>query len=105
MQELIKQSEVDNQKAFVDTLAVAKTEKTAKDFLIELIPTNPIKAMAEDKYLQIIVFTIFLGVVINLVGEKAKPIKEIINSGAAIFFRTIEIIYCQVSSVVEIILL
>jgi Na+/H+-dicarboxylate symporter len=92
MQELIQQSETDNNKAFSDTLAVAKTEKSAKDFLIELIPTNPIKAMADDKYLQIIVFTIFLGVVINMVGDKAQPLKDIINSGAAVFFRTIEII-------------
>jgi Na+/H+-dicarboxylate symporter len=92
MQELIKQSETDNKKAFEDTLSVAKTNKTAKDFLIELIPTNPIKAMADDKYLQIIVFTIFLGIVINMVGEKAKPVKEIINASSAIFFRTIEII-------------
>ena len=92
MQELIKQSESDNKKAFEDTLTVAKTNKTAKDFLIELIPTNPIKAMADDKYLQIIVFTIFLGIVINMVGEKAKPIKDIINSASAIFFKTIEII-------------
>lgn len=92
MQELIKQSETDNKKAFEDTLTVAKTNKTAKDFLIELIPTNPIKAMADDKYLQIIVFTIFLGIVINMVGEKAKPVKEIINASSAIFFRTIEII-------------
>ncbi|MFM6973416.1 MAG: dicarboxylate/amino acid:cation symporter, partial [Alphaproteobacteria bacterium] len=57
-----------------------------------LIPTNPIKAMADDKYLQIIVFTIFLGIVINMVGDKAKPIKEIINSASAVFFRTIEVI-------------
>ncbi|NCA28917.1 MAG: dicarboxylate/amino acid:cation symporter [Proteobacteria bacterium] len=92
MQELIKQSETDNKKAFEDTLTVAKTNKTAKDFLIELIPTNPIKAMTDDKYLQIIVFTIFLGIVINMVGEKAKPIKDIINSASAIFFKTIEII-------------
>ncbi len=92
MQELIKQSETDNKKAFEDTLTVAKTNKTAKDFLIELIPTNPIKAMADDKYLQIIVFTIFLGIVINMVGDKAKPIKEIINSASAVFFRTIEVI-------------
>jgi Na+/H+-dicarboxylate symporter len=92
MQELIKQSETDNKKAFEDTLSVAKTNKTAKDFLIELIPTNPIKAMADDKYLQIIVFSIFLGIVINMVGEKAKPVKEIINASSAIFFRTIEII-------------
>ncbi len=92
MQELIKQSETDNKKAFDDTLNVAKTNKTAKDFLIELIPTNPIKAMADDKYLQIIVFTIFLGIVINMVGDKAKPVKEFINASSAIFFRTIEII-------------
>lgn len=92
MQELIKQSETENKKAFEDTLNVAKTNKTAKDFLIELIPTNPIKSMADDKYLQIIVFTIFLGIVINMVGDKAKPLKDIINSGSAVFFKTIEII-------------
>jgi Na+/H+-dicarboxylate symporter len=92
MQELIKQSETDNKKTFDDTLNVAKTNKTAKDFLIDLIPTNPIKAMADDKYLQIIVFTIFLGIVINMVGDKAKPVKEFITASSAIFFRTIEII-------------
>lgn len=92
MQELIHQSESGNKKAFEDTLNVAKTNKTAKDFLIELIPTNPIKAMADDKYLQIIVFTIFIGIIINSVGDKAKPIKDLINSSSAIFFKTIEVI-------------
>ena len=92
MQELIQQSETGNKKAFEDTLNVAKTNKTAKDFLIELIPTNPIKAMADDKYLQIIVFTIFIGIIINSVGDKAKPIKDLINSSSAIFFKTIEVI-------------
>lgn len=92
MQELIHQSETGNKKTFEETINVAKTNKTAKDFLIELIPTNPIKAMADDKYLQIIVFTIFIGIIINSVGDKAKPIKDLINSSSAIFFKTIEVI-------------
>jgi Na+/H+-dicarboxylate symporter len=92
MQELIHQTETTNKKAFDDTVNVAKNTKSAKDFLIELIPTNPIKAMADDKYLQIIVFTIFVGIVINLIGEKGKPVKELIVSFSAIFFKTIELI-------------
>jgi len=74
--------------------AVAVTAKTPtiSEFLIGLIPTNPINAMANDNFLQIIIFSIFTGVVINLVGEKAKPLKEIIYSTSQVTFKMIELI-------------
>lgn len=76
------------------SLAGVVTSKTPtiSEFLIGLIPTNPINAMANDNFLQIIIFSIFTGVVINLVGEKAKPLKEIIYSTSQVTFRMIEII-------------
>lgn len=48
--------------------------------------------MATDNFLQIIIFSIFTGIVINMVGEKAKPLKEIIYSASQVTFRMIEII-------------
>ncbi len=62
------------------------------DFLVALIPTNPIKSMAEGKFLQIIIFSIFTGITINIVGEKARPVKEVIHSAAQVSFKMIEMI-------------
>lgn len=62
------------------------------EFLINLIPVNPIHSMATDNFLQIIIFALFTGISINLVGEKAKPVKLIIHSFASVAFKMIEII-------------
>lgn len=69
-----------------------KTPPTISEFLIGLIPTNPINAMASDNFLQIIIFSIFTGITINLVGEKAKAVREVIFSASQVCFRMIEII-------------
>ena len=62
------------------------------DFFLNIIPTNPIHAMATDSFLQVIFFAIFIGAAINSVGSKAVIIKEIIDSGAQIMFKAIEFI-------------
>jgi len=73
-------------------IVASSTPPSVSQFLLALIPTNPINAMASDHFLQIIIFSIFAGITINLVGSKAQPIKDIINSGAAVMFKMIEII-------------
>ncbi len=73
-------------------VATVKAAPSIAEFLIGLIPTNPINAMATDNFLQIIIFSIFTGIVINTVGDKAKPLKEIIYSTSQVTFRMIEII-------------
>jgi Na+/H+-dicarboxylate symporter len=82
--------------AILDTTAqpilAAKTPPSISEFLLNLIPTNPINAMANDNFLQIIIFSIFTGVVINLLGDKSKPLKEVIFSASQVFFKMIEII-------------
>ncbi len=70
----------------------SKTPPSIIEFLIGLIPTNPIHAMATDNFLQIIIFSIFTGIVINTVGEKARPLKEFIYSASQVSFKMIEII-------------
>ncbi len=74
------------------TQVEAKTPPAISEFLIGLIPTNPINAMAHDNFLQIIIFSIFTGIVINIVGDKAKPVKDLIHSASQVTFKMIEII-------------
>lgn len=69
-----------------------KTPPTVTEFLLGLIPTNPLNAMVTDNFLQIIVFSIFTGITINLIGEKAKPLKEVIYSASQMSFKMIELI-------------
>jgi Na+/H+-dicarboxylate symporter len=74
------------------TVLANRTPPSITEFLIGLIPTNPIHAMASDNFLQIIIFSIFTGIVINTVGEKARPLKEFIYSASQVSFKMIEII-------------
>jgi len=45
-----------------------------KDFITHLVPASMIQAMAENEILQIVVFSVFIGVAITAVGEKAAPL-------------------------------
>lgn len=72
-------------------LTIKETPSVA-DFLLALIPTNPLAAMTNDSFLQIIVFSIFTGIVVNMVGDKAKPLKDLIYATSQVTFRMIEII-------------
>jgi len=44
------------------------------DILLEIVPTNPFKAVAEGKMLQIIFFAIIVGIVVNYIAEERKKI-------------------------------
>lgn len=71
---------------------IAKAPPTVTEFLLNLIPVNPLNSMVNDNFLQIIVFSIFTGITINLIGEKAKPLKEVIYSASQMAFKMIELI-------------
>ncbi len=68
------------------------TPPAITDFLLNLIPKNPIHAMAEDHFIQIIIFSIFTGITINLIGKKGDPLREVINSASQVMFKMIEMI-------------
>ncbi len=53
---------------------VARTGFNLKDFITHLVPASMIEAMATNEILQIVVFSIFVGVAITAVGEPAKPL-------------------------------
>ncbi|WP_369812367.1 dicarboxylate/amino acid:cation symporter [Alkalimonas delamerensis] len=55
--------------------------------LTNLIPTNPVAALASGNVLQIIVFAVLVGIAINVVGEKAEPMKKVMEAGAEIMYQ------------------
>ncbi|MDQ0252863.1 Na+/H+-dicarboxylate symporter [Evansella vedderi] len=54
--------------------------------LLNIIPTNPFAALAEQNILQIIFFAVAVGIAITVVGEKAKPVQAFFDGFSTIMF-------------------
>ena len=63
-----------------------------QDVLVNIIPSNPFVAMEKGDMLQIIVFAIFLGIGITMVGAKAKPVEDFFNGLAEVTYKIIDMI-------------
>lgn len=57
------------------------------DTLLNIIPTNPIKALADGNMLQIIAFALILGGGIVALGDKGKPLFEFFDSLAEATYK------------------
>lgn len=62
----------------IESIDVSASESTSLvQTLFEMVPRNPIQAMAEGNMLQIIVFAILVGIAISVLGDKAKKVQEL----------------------------
>lgn len=77
---------------------IAEASKQLKSgplqFMVDMVPDNAIKAMSENKsMLQVIFFTIFLGISMLLIGEKnAKPLKDFFDSLNEVVLKMVDLI-------------
>ena len=76
----------------LDSTAEAREAPSIVETLLNIVPTNPIQAMAEANMLQIIFFALFLGIGITLVGDKAKPLLSFFDSLAEVSYKIVAII-------------
>ena len=67
-----------------------RKETSIIDILVGIVPPNIIRAMAEDNILQVVVFAIFVGVMLNRLGDKVKNLTDLCKSAAVLVFRMIE---------------
>lgn len=80
------------------SIPIAKAAVQAKEapplssVLVNMVPTSPIQAMANADMLQIIVFALFLGVGITLVGHRAKPVESFFDGLAEISYKIVGLI-------------
>lgn len=72
--------------ATLDTKAIANYTAAASksggfvDFLVNMVPSSIVEALAKNDILQILVFGIFFGVALSHMGRKAKPVVDLLDT-------------------------
>lgn len=61
-------------------------------FFTSMFPTSIIQSMADGNLLQIVVFSIFFALAICTIGQKAKPVMDLLNSVCQIMFKFTEFV-------------
>lgn len=70
-----------------DAAAKSKDMPSVIDTLLNIVPKNPVAALASGNILQIIAFAIITGIAINFVGIKADPLERVFEAGAEVMYK------------------
>ena len=65
---------------------------TLDNFIDHVIPTSVVKAMADNEILQIVVFAVFVGTAIAMLGKKSPRVMELAEEGAAIMLKVTTVV-------------
>ncbi|MBB6444993.1 cation:dicarboxylate symporter family transporter [Bacillus benzoevorans] len=77
--------------SYVDTAEKTESHSMAETF-VNIVPTNPIKAVAEGDMLAIIFFSVVFGLGLAAIGDKGKPVLRFFQGTAdAMFYVTNQI--------------
>jgi Na+/H+-dicarboxylate symporter len=63
-----------------DVPEVVRTQVTIGSILLNMVPANPVKAMAEMQILPLIVFSLLFGAVLTTMGKRGKPLVDLFDS-------------------------
>ena len=66
---------------------LAATDFSLKEFVTHLVPKSFFEAMSDNEILQIVVFSLFTGVAITAIGEKAAPLLRGIEALAQVMLQ------------------
>jgi Na+/H+-dicarboxylate symporter len=75
-----------------DTTFVASAPPPLGDVLVDIFPSNPVKAMAEGKMLQIIVFALLFGYAISHAGEPGRRIASFFRDMESVVMKMVEVL-------------
>ncbi len=83
--------------ASIDTKAIATFTAKAKDqstiaFLMDIIPNTVVGAFANGEILQVLFFAILFAFGLQMLGERGKPLLNLIDDASHVFFRIVGII-------------
>lgn len=62
------------------------------DILTGIIPTNPIKAMADGNIMQVVLFAFFTGFALIKIGDRGREVKNLVASSTQLVFKMIELV-------------
>lgn len=69
-----------------------KSAPSIKEVIINIFPSNPVKAMAEGNMLQIIVFALLMGIAISRSGEQGKKVAAFFNDFDAVIMKMVSLL-------------
>jgi proton glutamate symport protein len=67
--------------------ALAHNQQHAWDIVLHLFPTSVVDAMARGDILQVVVFSMFFGIALAAIGEKGRPVLDVLDSTAHAMFK------------------
>lgn len=70
----------------------AKTAPPVVETLLNIIPTNPINAMAQGNMLQIIAFAVLIGFALSRLEERTKGVYQLVEQGNEIMMYLVKIV-------------
>ena len=70
-----------------DLAVLATKQQGPWDIFLHLFPASVIDAMAKNDILQLVVFSTFFGIAVAAIGEKGKPVIDVLESTAQAMFK------------------
>ena len=70
----------------------AAGHQSTVDFIMHVIPKTFIGAFTEGEILQVLLVSILMGVAMSRMGEKAKPLTDLIHLAAQVFFGIVSLV-------------
>ena len=75
----------------VEDYATKAHATTITGFLLDIIPATVVGAFADGNILQVLFFSIPFGLALAMVGDRAQPVLDVLESAASAFFRLVAI--------------
>jgi len=88
---MVFQTGVDASPVGMETPEIADAP-SFKQVLIDLVPSNPVEAMAEGNMLPIIIFSILLGLAMSFAGESGRRVGEFFNDFMEVVMKLVGIV-------------
>jgi aerobic C4-dicarboxylate transport protein len=76
----------------VKAYAGKAAEQSVTEFLTHIVPSTVVDAFAQGDILPVILISVLFGYVLSHLGERARPIRELIDAGSHLVFGTINVI-------------
>ena len=67
-------------------------EQTITEFLINIIPNTVIDAFAKGDILPIILVSLVFGYALSRLGDRCKPVRDVVNAGEELIFEVIRLL-------------
>jgi aerobic C4-dicarboxylate transport protein len=78
--------------ATVTDYAAKAHDQSVTGFLMNIIPTTMLSALTEGEILQVLLVAILFGISLSLVGERARPLTDLLEAASLVVFRLVAIL-------------